>query len=115
MDEAPPPPVVWPKPDHPVLHFSEVPQTDNNTEIALRWAHAYGVLGLEGERDDPEPRGGEKDTVRAFCKEAFFAHQTLRLYETATDPDGVDEILIATHCDNPFQADDISAAVRCFS
>jgi len=107
MDDVPHPPVVPLKPDHPVLPYSEVPETDNNTKIALRWAQAYGVLGLGGERDDPEPRGGEKDTVKAFCEEADWAYATLTLYEAATDPNEVDGYLIAKHADTPDKIDRI--------
>src|SRR5215204_6048335 len=52
-----------------LLQPSFLPETDNNARIALGWARDYGVLGIGGERGDPDPRGGEKDAVRTFCVE----------------------------------------------
>jgi hypothetical protein len=99
--DGPPPPEVHLKSDHPKLNVSVFPETDNNTEIALSWAEKYGVLGLEGGRNDPDPLGGEKDTVRSFCEEADWAYETLTLYEAATDPHEVDVYLIARNAEAP--------------
>ncbi len=76
-------------------------ETDGNVEAALEWAtREGGVLGLtpgRPPRDGGEPlksggnpMGGESDTVWRFVIESFIARRTLRLYEAATDPDGVD-------------------------
>jgi hypothetical protein len=46
-------------------------------------------------------------TPSEFSARKLFAHQTLTLYETATGPNKVDVYLVATRCDNSFQADDI--------
>ena len=105
--DGPPPSEVHLKSDRPKLNVSVFPETDNNTEIALSWAEKYGVLGLEGRRNDPDPLGGEKDTVRAFCEEADWAYETLTLYEAATDPHEVDVYLIARSADAPQELDHI--------
>jgi hypothetical protein len=101
------PPEVYPETDYTVLRPRLLPETDNNTDIALGWAEDYGVLGLGGERNGPEPCGGEMDTVRAFCEEAIWAHRVLTLYETATDPNEVDIHLIARDAEDPFEQDAI--------
>jgi hypothetical protein len=105
--DGPPPPEVDLESDRPKMNLNGFPETDNNTEIALSWAEKYGVLGLEGGRDDPDPLGGEEDTVRAFCEEADWAYDTLTLYEAATDPHEVDVYLIVTHADAPHEIDHI--------
>ncbi|MDP9480787.1 MAG: hypothetical protein M3R38_34845 [Actinomycetota bacterium] len=76
-------------------------ETDRNTEAARDWATKEGgVLGLtpgspprdggEPIRGGGDPMGGESDTVWRFVIESFIARRTLRLYEVATDPTGVD-------------------------
>lgn len=75
-------------------------ETEVNTEAAREWAMDNGALGMttgsppraggEPIRSGGDPMGGESDTVRRFVIESFIAHQTLRLYEAATDPNGVD-------------------------
>jgi hypothetical protein len=94
------------------------PDTDNNTEIARGWAEDYGVLGLtrrEGSMADP--RGGEGDTVEAFCEEARWAHDALSLYEAATGPwHAVDPDLIEALAPEEWQVDatlgDVGPLVR---
>ena len=91
--------------DYPALflEFARLPDeeglekeldTDKNAEIALDWVRRYGVLGLtnveEPGRVGVNIRGGNKDTVAAFAHESWIAHDTLRLYEAATHPDGPD-------------------------
>lgn len=73
--------------------------TDKNAELALDWAKRYGVLGLtsveEKGREGVNTRGGTEDTVAAFAHEAWIAHDTLKLYEAATNPGGPDVETIA--------------------
>ena len=103
------PPEGYSETDHTTIHPSFIPDTDNNTEIALGWAEKYGVLGLGGERDYPVPCGGEEDTVEAFCGEALWAHSVLSLYEAATDPNKVDIDLIVSDAEDPFEQDAIAS------
>ena len=75
-------------------------ETEMNAEIALEWARNNGVLGLtdgspprrggEPFRRGGNPMGGERDAVWRLVVEAYVASRALRLYEAATDPDGVD-------------------------
>ena len=75
-------------------------ETEKNNEAAQEWARDNGVLGLTAGRpprrggDPPRiggnPMGGEEDTVWRFVVESFVASRTLRLYEAATNPSGVD-------------------------
>ena len=76
-------------------------ETDGNVEAAREWAtREGGVLGLtpgrpprnggEPFRSGGDPMGGESDTIWRFVIESFIAQRTLRLYEAATDPSGVD-------------------------
>jgi hypothetical protein len=75
-------------------------ETEKNAETALEWARDNGALGLtpgspprrggEPFRSGGNPRGGEVDTVWRFVVESYIASRTLRLYEAATDADGVD-------------------------
>jgi hypothetical protein len=95
--------------DRTTIHPGFIPDTDNNTEIALGWAEKYGVLGLGGEGDYPDPCGGEEDTVEAFCDEAMWAHRVLSLYEAATDPNEVDIGLIVSDAEDPFEQDAIAS------
>ena len=67
------------------------------------------MLGLECETDDPYLRGGDKDTVGAFCEEAIWAHRVLTPYETATDPNEVDIDFIARDANDPFEQDAIAS------
>ena len=94
-----------PESDHVIILDSRLPpETDNNTEIALGWAEDYGVLGLtrrEGSMADP--RGGEGDTVEAFCEEAKWAYRMLSLYEAATDPNEVDANLADAYAPEEWQ------------
>jgi hypothetical protein len=74
--------------------------TDKNAAVALDWAEDYGVLGLTPAMSPPgawwgDPRGGVEDTVAAFAFEAWVANATLRLYEAAAVPGGVDVEAIA--------------------
>lgn len=68
--------------------------TDKNRAAAIRWAESYGVLGLTPPKKPgawwDDPRGGPEDTVAAFASEALLANTVLRLYEAATNPQGVD-------------------------
>src|SRR5215208_3949426 len=100
--DPPVPPKVDPDTGHHIIYPSFPPETDNNTEIALRWAEGYGVLGLTHDKGNyPDPRGGEKDTVEAFCDEATWAYRALTLYEAATDPNEVDVDFIASDDNAP--------------
>jgi hypothetical protein len=103
------PPEGYSETDRTTIHPGSIPDTDNNTEIALGWAEKYGVLGLGGERDDPDPCGGAEDTVEAFCDEAMWAHRMLSLYEAATDPNKVDIDLIVSDAEDPFEQDAIAS------
>jgi hypothetical protein len=71
--------------------------TDRNAQVALDWAHSFGVLGLTFDKrtGQGDPRGGSADTVSAFAFEAWTANKTLRLYEAATRGSGVDVETIA--------------------
>jgi hypothetical protein len=71
--------------------------TDRNAQVALDWAHSFGVLGLTFDKrtGQGDPRGGSTDTVSAFAFEACTANKTLRLYEAATRGSGVDVETIA--------------------
>lgn len=71
--------------------------TDRNAQVALDWAHWFGVLGLTFDKrtGQGDPRGGSADTVSAFAFEAWTANKTLRLYEAATRGSGVDVETIA--------------------
>lgn len=75
-------------------------ETERNVKVALDWADDNGVLGLtpgepprrggEPSRSGGSPMGGEGDTIWRFVVESYIAGRTLRLYEAATDPKGVD-------------------------
>jgi len=75
-------------------------ETESNSKVALDWAKGNGVLGLtpgrpprhggEPFRRGGSPMGGAEDTVWRFVVESYAAGWTLRLYEAATDPEGVD-------------------------
>ena len=75
-------------------------ETEKNAETALEWARSKGVVGLtpgrpprgggEPFRRGGNPMGGEGDTVWQFVVDSYIAGWTLRLYEAATDPEGVD-------------------------
>jgi hypothetical protein len=71
-----------------------------NEPAALDWCRRYGALGFtpsdEGGSWGGDPRGGREDSVRAFAFEAWAANSTLRLYEAATNPNGVDVDVIAS-------------------
>jgi hypothetical protein len=64
--------------------------------VMLEWVEQYGVLGFEGrERRDIDPHsrdlmGGPYDSLVGFDHEARMANAVLRLYEAATDSNGVD-------------------------
>lgn len=62
--------------------------------VVLGWAHARGTLGLttvkHHGRLGTSTRGGVEDSVVAFANEARAANSVLRLYQAATDPNGVD-------------------------
>jgi hypothetical protein len=64
--------------------------------VMLEWVEQYGVLGFEGrESRDIDPQrpdlmGGPYDSLLGFDHEARMANAVLRLYEAATDPNGVD-------------------------
>jgi hypothetical protein len=82
--------------------MADADDTEKYAAAALDWAHDYGVLGLTpsrmpgalwGEDDSPwwgEVHGGKGDTIGAFTFEARLAGNTLRLYELAPAPQGVD-------------------------
>ena len=74
--------------------------SDKNAEAALQWADGYGALGLTSSNKPGawwgSPRGGIGDTVAAFAFEAHVANRTLKLYEAATRPGGVDVEKIAS-------------------
>jgi hypothetical protein len=75
-------------------------ETERNVGVALAWADSNGALGLtpggsprrggEPLRSGGSPMGGEGDTIWRFVVESYIAGRTLRLYEAATDPKGVD-------------------------
>jgi hypothetical protein len=74
--------------------------TDKNADVALSWAHVYGVLGLTSVEDDglrgTSTKGGEADTVEAFVRAVWTANDCLRLYEAAT-AEVLDADLIASY------------------
>lgn len=85
-------------------------ETEANKQAAWSWAEIFGVLGLDdslhgrftimsgvgevtgpmglrgsvGHRTRNEARGGRKETVTGFAREAWAANTALRLYEAAT-------------------------------
>lgn len=75
-------------------------EAEANAEAARNWAMHNGALGMttgsppraggEPIMSGGDPMGGESDTLQRFVIESFIARRTLRLYEAATDPNGVD-------------------------
>lgn len=73
--------------------------SNKNEAEALDWFRRYGALGLTPSGKPGawggDPRGGRMDTVAAFSSEVWAANDTLRLYEAATNPAGVNADAIA--------------------
>lgn len=89
-------------------------ETERNEAAAKEWAEINGVLGLSSSPEFSimgtaseaahyylgthavayqtrnEGLGGHEETVEAFAVEAWLANMTLRLYEAATNPEGLD-------------------------
>lgn len=77
------------------LHFAELANEEITEEDVAVWVHVNGVLGLDILAHPPnaigEMRGGPRETVEAFRREAEEANWVKLLYEAALRTDSKDE------------------------